>query len=298
MGLARALERRHSQLPFDLVQSTNIGASGLFVRRSPGRRHIARLSSLRDLWFEVDGRLHGIGPKMMCWLERAAIQRADLIYAPSQYLANYSREVFGLDVKVLRPPMIISERPCVGLLELPPRYLIHFGQIGARKGSDTIAKALPSVWEQEPEFTMVWAGREIKAGIYEQLSGLWGSNSSNVHWLGQLKKELLFGILKGAEAAVLPSRVDNFPNTVIESIMFGIPVIGSDGASINELVENGVSGELVPIGDTIALSRAMLKVWRHDAEWLGSGFRPPSIINELSPEKAAENLICLAGYCD
>jgi len=101
--------------------------------------------------------------------------------------------------------------------------------------------------------------------------------------------------LRGAEAAVLPSRCDNLPNTVIETLLLRVPVIGSRGASIDELVEPGRSGQLVPIGDPVALAEVMVKVWRREVPWLGSGFRRPAILAEMAPERAAMNLIRLAG---
>jgi glycosyltransferase involved in cell wall biosynthesis len=50
---------------------------------------------------------------------------------------------------------------------------------------------------------------------------------NRIHVTGSLSKSELYAVLQRADAAVLPSQVDNLPNTVIESLMFGIPVIGS-----------------------------------------------------------------------
>src|SRR5262245_39274490 len=47
--LADALERRHRQLPFQLVQSSDFKAIGLFVHQNPWRRHVVRCSSAADL---------------------------------------------------------------------------------------------------------------------------------------------------------------------------------------------------------------------------------------------------------
>jgi glycosyltransferase involved in cell wall biosynthesis len=55
--------------------------------------------------------------------------------------------------------------------------------------------------------------------------------------------------------------VDNLPNTAIESLTRGVPVIGSAGASIDELVIDGIDGLLVPIGDTDTLAKSMAATW-------------------------------------
>ena len=60
---------------------------------------------------------------------------------------------------------------------------------------------------------------------------------------------------------MLPSQVDNLPNTVIESLSLGIPVLGSRGASIDELVEEGRTGHLVELGDVHGLAETLVRMW-------------------------------------
>ena len=296
LSLADALEKRHSEEPFNFVQSTNCHASGLFVRYLPNRPHLIRLSSKRDLWFQVDGR-YGFGTRLMSYLERECVRRADIAYSPSQFLVDRCNEDWRNDVRVIRPPVFIETKSSnESLTYLPDRYLIHFGQIGSRKGSDVLAAALCRVWQEEPDMKMVWAGSVIKDGEFERCHKLWGEFATNVIWLGSLEKARLYSILNQAEAAVLPSKVDNLPNTVIESLMFGVPVIGSKGASIDELVEPGVSGELVEVGDDKTLAEIILKVWRREVNWIKDSFKQPQILQELEPNQAAKNLIKLAGF--
>src|SRR5690606_550927 len=158
LALARALEARHAERPFDFVQSTNCGASGLFVRRVPGRPHLVRLSSHRGKYWEVDG-LGGPVIRAMIALERYCVRRADIAYAPSAYLARLCSETgWRSDVQVVRPPAVLEAKPAPALLpRLPERYLLHFGQIGRRKGSEVLARALPIAWRQEPGLHMIWA---------------------------------------------------------------------------------------------------------------------------------------------
>ena len=77
---------------------------------------------------------------------------------------------------------------------------------------------------------------------------------------GPLLRPAMQTVLRRADVAVLPSQVDNLPNTVIESLSLGIPVLGSRGASIDELVEEGRSGHLVAFGDVQALANALIRM--------------------------------------
>lgn len=292
-GLSRVLEERHAQRPFDAVHSTNCGAAGLFVRRMPGRRHLMRLSSDRALWMRASGVTFTLPVRAIIALENWSRRRADQVYTPSRWLA----ERCGANgVRVCYPPVFVETeaRADVSHLQLPPRYLLHFGQIGSKKGSDTLAEALRIALEQEPGLRMVWAGVEAWEGEYDRCRTLGGPQfDAAVRYMGAMRKAELYGTVKGAVATVLPSTVDNLPNTVIESLVFDVPVIGSNGASIDELVEDGRSGTLVPIGDANALAAAMVQAWRGEAPWSNGRFHRPARLDELAPDRAARNLVAL-----
>lgn len=228
-------------------------------------------------------------------LERASMRRADACYAPSAFVADHYRQRFKIPVAVLRPPVFIEQPPAKrASVELPERFLIHFGQLGPRKGTDTLAEALPLAWRDEPTLTMVWAGRMTRPEQLREWRAVWGAYAANVVSVGPLARPELFAVLGRAEAAVLPSLADNLPNTVIESLLFGLPVIGSQGASIDELVEDGRTGTLVPLNAPHELARAMVAAWRGQAPWSGKPLPQPTIFEEMEPSQAAKNLIALA----
>ena len=109
-----------------------------------------------------------------------------------------------------------------------------------------------------------------------------------------LTKPELYAALRRADAAVLPSLVDNLPNTVIESLMMGIPVIGTNGASIDELVQQDVTGELVAPGDVEGLATAMVRVWKGQSK-VRKGFSwRGGTADEMRPDSAIESLLRLA----
>jgi glycosyltransferase involved in cell wall biosynthesis len=112
--------------------------------------------------------------------------------------------------------------------------------------------------------------------VYRALSG---GQASRVSCWVQIPKPQVYAVLRRADVAMIPSRVDNLPNTVIESLLLHIPVIGSRGASIDELIEPGKTGERVPIGQPAALADAPVRAWRSDVPWgTGQFSRRPSAI--------------------
>jgi glycosyltransferase involved in cell wall biosynthesis len=303
-GIAEAVERRNQEQPFHLIHSSDVGIPGFYVGRATGCPLVVRCSWSRDLWLATDGANRTLDVRCQSLLDRILMSRADLVYAPSRFLADYYGKK-GLRVETLRPPFVLETKPAPSLPRpLPSRFLLHFGTLGPIKGTDVLAEALPLVWEKEPQFTMVWAGQSNRwtsvgyqsdPGYFDRLSKTWGEKASQVIWIKEVKKAELYAVLTRAEASALPSRCDNLPNTAIESLLLGIPVIGTRGASLDELIDDGVNGILVPIDDTHALAEAMIRVWRGNVPWVKHALPPPSLIHEMSPEVAASRLIEYAG---
>jgi glycosyltransferase involved in cell wall biosynthesis len=292
-SLAAALRRRQAEVHFDLVQSADYRAAGLFVTPGRGTPHVIRCSN-DD---REAARRNGLSLRERAGLDaltRLALRRADRLYAPSRFLADHLARR-GLRVQVLEPPVFLEAKPAAAPPSgLPERYFVHFGQIAPVKGTLLLADALVRVLEEQPDFAMVWAGRD-RFGLFEHCAQRWGAHRQRVHHLGALERPELYALVAGAEAAVQPPGFDNFPNTVIESLLLGVPVLGTTGASLEELIVPGLHGLLVPNGDANALADAMLRHWRGE-----SGLRRGFVWQreDLRPEAAVRRLLELGGLHD
>ena len=132
-----------------------------------------------------------------------------------------------------------------------------------RKGTVLIAEALKTALLEEPDLVMIWVGRMDFGAMHDLLAPL-GEKAGQVIALYPQGKRELYAMISGAACVVLPSLVDNLPNTVIESLILGVPVIGSLNSSIEELVEPGKTGILVENGSVQGLSQALVSAWRGD----------------------------------
>jgi glycogen synthase len=226
-------------------------------------------------------------------VERLSMRRAELAYAPSLNLAEHFDRVHKIKIHVVRPPSYCELKDfSLPPFPLPARFFLHFGQLMERKGTALLARALPIAWKMAPDLTMVWCGRCWDASKLESWRSLWGDRARQVQITGPLAKPQMYAVLQLADAAVLPSQVDNLPNTVIESLMFGIPVLGSRGASIDELIEEGRTGHLVALGDVDGLAETLVKMWLGESP-VSKGFEWNSgIANEMRPQRAVANLMC------
>ena len=289
-ALAAALEQRHRESPFDLVQSSDYRLAGMCIMTRPHRTHVVRCSSTENVIDQALSNRPGLDSRWNGRRERQWLQSVDFVYAPSRLLADYQQSHHGVPVGVVRPPFFFETETVERVAcRLPKRYLFHFGNIGRVKGSDVVANALCLAWREEPDLTIVWAGKlpqgEDFATTYPELA----AESERFIWLGSLKKPELYNVLKKPIAVVAPSRCDNLPNNVLESLACGVPVIGSAGASIDEVVDDGVHGELVPIEDVRALADSLLRAWRSEPPFDGRAF--PALSDDFEPQKAAQALL-------
>lgn len=79
------------------------------------------------------------------------------------------------------------------------------------------------------------------------------------HFLGTLGREEMRAAYQAANVFVIPSLEENLPNTILEALASGTPVVGFDAGGIPEMVINGQSGFTAKTGDAHALGEALAK---------------------------------------
>jgi glycosyltransferase involved in cell wall biosynthesis len=81
---------------------------------------------------------------------------------------------------------------------------------------------------------------------------------------GYLEHEEVISVMGGCDGLLLPSLGEGFPNTLLEGMACGIPVIATTVGSIPEVLSDGECGILVPPGDHVALSSAIERLIREE----------------------------------
>jgi glycosyltransferase involved in cell wall biosynthesis len=74
--------------------------------------------------------------------------------------------------------------------------------------------------------------------------------------------------IKGAKVFVLSSDFEGLPNALLEAMALGLPCVCTDclGGGPAMVLDNGVSGLLVPMNDEKALAAALLRLLQNPAE--------------------------------
>jgi glycosyltransferase involved in cell wall biosynthesis len=89
-----------------------------------------------------------------------------------------------------------------------------------------------------------------------------------VTFSGRIDNADITALYRSASVFLNPSRVDNMPNSVLEALATGVPVVSTNVGGVPFMVEDGHTALLVPPGDADAMAAAMLRL-TSDAELRG-----------------------------
>ena len=245
---------------FDIVHTHDLWSNlmGVPAARLAGIPVI--VSSRRDLaqsdWYSGNRRV---------WLRRIqnlsgavlanAIQVRDSLIAEDGFAPEKLRVICnGVDLKKFQVP---SERETLFPGAGNGQLIVMVGNmLSDVKGHSWLIAAAPAVIREFPSARFVLVGGGEARQRFE----------NQVRELGLDEKFIFLGrrddvarVLASCDIAVLPSRAEGLPNAVLEYMAAGLPTVVSRVGGNEELVEDGVTGLLVPAEDPEALSAALLR---------------------------------------
>ena len=77
---------------------------------------------------------------------------------------------------------------------------------------------------------------------------------------GQLDREQMAELYRNADVVLNPSRVDNMPNSLLEALASGVPVVSSNVGGVPYMVEHERTALLVPAGEPEPMADAMARL--------------------------------------
>ncbi len=141
------------------------------------------------------------------------------------------------------------------------------GRLAAAKDYPTMLNAFADLCRRRPEATLAIAGDGPLRSEVEQLVRRLGLGE-RVRMLG-LRRDVP-QLLQASDALVLSSAWEGMPVVVLEAMASRRPIVATSVASLPEMLEDGVSGLLVPPSDPWALAYAMAKLMDADPEARGT----------------------------
>lgn len=258
-----------TQHRFDLVQSherlpcADIYRAGDGVHREWLNQRRRVLSNLQRIWLAINPYqryvLHAESKLYASPLLKAIICNSYMVKEEIRRhfdLPEHQLHVVynGIDTGAFAPALAKQHRSNIrrqlGIPVNAPVFLF-IGSGYERKG---LRQALLSFAQQADSTHLIIVGKDKHEPRYRRLAASLGVEG-RAHFLGSQKEVLPY--YGAADACVLPTLYDPFPNVALEAMATGLPLLTSSKSGAAEIVQEGVNGFICDALDTTTLARNM-----------------------------------------
>lgn len=223
-------------------------------------------------------------------LRKITYRFADVQVAQTERVANWLKENTGnRNVVVIPNPVVypILSQSKNGesksdMLSDNCRIILAVGRLISQKGFDSLIRAFSTACKDNSSWHLVILG---DGDNYDSLKSLADSTDigDRIHLVGRCAD--ITSWYNRAEIFVLSSIFEGFPNVLVEAMAHGLAVVSTDCEyGPREIIDEGVNGMLVPVGDETAMSEGLTKLVQEEKlrEKLGSNAK--KVRDTYSPE--------------
>jgi len=262
----------HKEHQLDIIQSPNYLAPGFFLKQNDKIPVVSRVSSYAPLYHAAFGMPRTFGDYLVDYLELRQVVDAESSFSPSRFMQRvYSRyENCNLDFvptmveisKYDKTDNSVAEKI---LKKLPSKqYLLYFGSLSRIKGVDLMADVINQLSPRYPKLGYVFIGVDYGLPSGETISKFILKSCSKykkrIIFLSYQQHKTLYPVIKKSLGVVVPSRVDNYPNTCLEAQSLGVPVIGTTNSSIDEIILDEKFGFIAENSSATSISSKIEKL--------------------------------------
>jgi glycosyltransferase involved in cell wall biosynthesis len=150
-----------------------------------------------------------------------------------------------------------------GLGEAP--LIFSAGRLVHKKGFPVLIDAVAALAREFPVLHVLIAG---DGDLRDELAARAAASGGRVRLLGNLPQDEIARLAAAADVIVVPSvhdeagNVDGLPNFALEALASGTPVVASAVGGLPQVIEDGLTGRLVPERDAAALAGAIAGLLR------------------------------------
>ncbi len=184
---------------------------------------------------------------------------ADALVAVSSGLRSYAKETApdlpiqvipnAIDLSAFTPPV---QRETDG-----PVRLLYVGRFNVFKSVETLIEAVGVLNQMEVgEFELDLVGEGEQRPVLERMVSELGL-TRRINFVGWIARDRIAHYYRRADVFVTATTWEGMPNTVLEAMACGLPIVGTQASGLCELVNNGLNGYLVPVNDPDALAKAL-----------------------------------------
>ncbi len=197
-------------------------------------------------FYRQAGRIAVVAPSS--WTEAAARQSPLFEGMPVTRIPN------GINIGRFRSQDRAAARRRLGIADERPAILFnaHVAFNNPRKGSDWLAEVLRALPDPD-SCCLIVAGRDSERWI--------GYTPVTAHPLGFVEAdERLADLYAASDVVVIPSSVENLPNTALEALASARPIVALAAGGMADAVRDGETGFCLPVGDKAGFLSALSKL--------------------------------------
>lgn len=135
---------------------------------------------------------------------------------------------------------------------------MYIGRLAAEKGLPVLFESLKLLRDAGYTFELTLVGDGPDRKALEHLAQLMDL-ADRLRFVGYIGQDAVRERLQNSHVFILPSFAEGVPVSLMEAMACGVPVIGTYVGGVVELVEPGVTGQLVPPSDSVALRDAIAR---------------------------------------
>lgn len=187
------------------------------------------------------------------------LRRTQALVVPSGYLENvFARH--GMASRVVANIVDLARfRPAVADKHVFGPHIVVTRNLEPIYDVACAIRAFARLRETQPTATMSIAGSGPERHALETLACQLGIGDA-ITFTGRLDRDAIAELYRGADIALNPTRVDNMPNSVLEAMASGLPVVSTNVGGVPYILEHERTGLLVPSGDDVAMAAALQRL--------------------------------------
>jgi glycosyltransferase involved in cell wall biosynthesis len=190
------------------------------------------------------------------------LRRASAIIVPSGFLERVFAD-HGVDAQVV-PNVVDVQRFTPTAHDGRPPHLIVTRNLEDIYDIPTALHAFVAVRAKFPGTTLTVAGsgpRQADLALLAEQLGI----AADVTFTGRIDNERIASLYRSADVLLNPSRVDNMPNSLLEAMASGVPIVTTDVGGIPYMVRQDETALLVPPGNSSAMAACVSSILTDDA---------------------------------
>lgn len=193
---------------------------------------------------------------------RATMARVSRLIVPSGFLEDVFGR-YGMRAEVVPNIVDLARFHPAAQLTPAPRLIVA-RNLEPIYDNATALRAFAVARQAFPDARLLVCGTGPEEGALRRLADELGI-AAQVDFTGRLDRDAMAQRLRESRVAINPSRVDNMPNSVLEALACGVPVVSTRVGGVPFIVEDGKTALLVPAGDAQAMAHAVLRLLREPA---------------------------------